>query len=201
MLKIIFKMAILPLLVLSIVVIPFAVRAQVKNQKEYQSVEYEFSVKYPENWRITDSWGKSNGVIAFQSPVVRDGDQPNAASIIICSQPLGTDLSVNDNCHQRDDHLSSSAKNLIVSRKKIKIDGVEAERIETKRQYENFYYYYVFFASKTRKFFITGVFRKSSRDVWDTFKYEPEFDNFLESIKLISGSSNTPSRNIKPVSD
>lgn len=193
MLRIIFKTAILPLLILTILGISFAVRGQVKNRKEFKNAEYQFSVKYPENWRITDSWGKSYGVIAFQSPVVWDGDQPNAASIIICSQPLGANLSVNDNCHQRDDHLSSSAKNLIVSRKKIRIDGVEAERIETKRQYEDFYYYYVSFASKSRKFFITGIFNKSSNDVWDTFKYEPEFDKFIESIKLIDGGNNTSS--------
>ncbi len=66
----------------------------------------------------------------------------------------------------------------------IKIDGVDAERTETKATYEELYIYYVSFETKKRKFFIKGQFKKSPNEVWDTFKHQPEFDKIVESIKL-----------------
>ncbi len=186
------------LIVLVATVNCFAVEGQSKERKEYRSTEYQFSVEYPEKWSIhlpkdysfNDERRDNNGIVIFVSPVLWDGDQRNSAIVSVCSQPIDRELNgfAKDYCRQRDDHLSDTAKNRVLSREQIKIAGVDAERIETKAKYEERFYYYVSFATKGRKFFITGIFYKSPSKVFDTFKYEPEFDKIVESFQFIDVS-------------
>lgn len=175
----------------------FAVKGQSGERKEYQSAGNQFSVKYLNNWTIQTpkdysigNGGRGDyGVVVFVSPVIKTGDQKNSSSISICSQPINNQLNdfAKTYCGRQDDHLSDYAKDEVIARKQIKVDGVNAERIETKKKFQDHYIYYVSFSTKSRKFFITGVFRKSTIEELNTFKYEPEFDNIIESIKLIDG--------------
>jgi hypothetical protein len=180
------------LLIVLVITAGYSVVSGQGNKKKYESTEYKFSVEYPENWSLSfpndyhfkDKRKENTGIISLSSPVMRDGDQPNAGIINICIQPLD---SVLDNlkrsyCGRRDDHLSDKDK--IISREQTKIDGVDAEIIKTKLTYEEVYIYYVTFSTKNRSFLIKARFRKSSNEVWDTFKYEPEFDRIIETLKI-----------------
>ncbi|HKO97812.1 MAG TPA: hypothetical protein VJU86_12515 [Pyrinomonadaceae bacterium] len=179
-----------------LIIASVAVVGQNTETKEFRSEQYQFSIKYPVNWTngtrkdysFTDGRRDNYGVVMFVSPVVWDEDQQNAAAIIICSQPKGQELVglAKDACRPRDAHLSDLWKNRVLSRKQIKIDGVDAERIETVSQDKELFHYYVSFATKERTFFITGTFFKHQSDVFDTFKYEPEFDKFLASFRFLS---------------
>lgn len=173
----------------------FIIRGQNNERKKYESTAYDFSVEYPQNWSLDfpkdysfdDGRRTDTGIITLTSPVVWDEDQPNAGRISICSQPI--ERTPNDfakgYCGRRDDHLSDTAKDKTISRKRIIIDGVSAERTETKAPSEELYIYYISFVTKTRKFFIKGQFRKSPNKVWDTFKYQPEFDIIAGSLRLL----------------
>jgi hypothetical protein len=176
----------------------FTVKGQTDQRKEYKSVENQFSVKYPSNWtiqtptdyNINDGINENYGVVVFVSPVVKTGDQKNSASIIVCSQPINNKLSnfARTYCGRKDDHLSDIAKDEVIAREEIKVDGIDAEKIVTKRKFEDVYIYYVSFSTKNRKYFISGRFRKSQIQDLDTFKYELEFDKIVNSIKLVMTS-------------
>jgi hypothetical protein len=173
----------------------YIIRSQNNAWGKYESTEYGFSVEYPQNWGIDfpkdysfdDERRTKTGIVTLSSPVIWDGDQPNAGSVSICSRPVESVLNdfAKGYCGRRDDHLSDIAKDKTVSRKLIIIDGVKAEKTVTKATYEELHIYYVSFVAKGRKFFIKGQFHKSQNKVWDTFKYEPEFDKIVGSLQLL----------------
>jgi hypothetical protein len=178
----------------------FAVQGQSNERKEYRSTEYQFSARYPDDWRMdfpkdysfSDERRDHTGIVVFVSPIIWDEGQKNSAAISICSQPIDRQLNdfAKSYCHQQDYHLGGIAKHQVLSRRRIKVNGVDAERIATKVTHDERYYYYVSFAINKRRFFITGSFYKSPSRVFDTFKYEPEFDKIVESFRFIDMSDN-----------
>lgn len=170
--------------------------------KEYRSTEFQFSVDYPGDWSTKQPYdyvprevrAEGNGIVVFYSPVAWDEDQMNMAQISICSQSIDGKLDdyAKDYCRPRDTHLSNQAKDQVISRRQVLVGGAAAEEIRTTvRNREEFYVYYVSFTVKDRKFFITGSFRKSSIPVFDTFKYEPVFDQLVKSFQFIDKGKQT----------
>ena len=150
--------------------------------KRYRSEAGGFEVNYPNDWSASAGNKGHSLVVSFTSPAVRDDDVFRAARIIVCSTPI--DVTAWNDCTGRDSHLSELYKDSVRSRKEFVVSGLKIERLEAASKYDDAFFYYARFSSKSRKFFVRGDFTKS----FNLDRYAPVFDKMLKSFHLLSAA-------------
>jgi len=162
----------------------FTAFSQTEDWRQYSSMMAGFAIKYPSEWRGNE---EDFGVVLharFISPGVRDYDVTQNAGIGICTQPKGhisTSSLSNSRCSQRDDHLSDSAKNKVVSEETIEINGLKIRKKITEDRFGDATYIYAFFSTKDRDVLISSIFPKR----FNLGKHIPVFDQMLSTLQLL----------------
>lgn len=177
----------LPLLVLTALlagsspVLPTAGYAQLATDilKPYRSEAGGFEINYPGDWSVSAEAKGRSVVVVFTSPSVRDDDVFHAATIMVCSTPIGA-TPWND-CTERDSHLSEPYQDRVRSRREFVVGGLRVERVETASKYDAAFYYYADLSSTAKSFFVRGNFTKS----FHLDRYAPVFDKLLNSFRLL----------------
>jgi hypothetical protein len=163
----------------------FAVFSQTGDWRQYSFSMAGVKIKYPSDWRSTEQGFGQVLQVVFISPGVRDYDVTMNSSIGICTQPKGhvsTSSDSRSSCRQRDDHLSDTAKNKVVSEETIEINGLRiSKKISENRYRPDATYIDVFFSTKHRDVLMSGAFPRG----FDLEKYIPVFYQMLSSIQLL----------------
>jgi hypothetical protein len=175
----------------------FTVFSQTGDWRQYSSTTAGYAVKYPSDWKSTENIFGRVWHARFISPGVRDYDVKMNSGIAICSQPKGqvsTSSLSNSRCSQRDDHLSESAKNKVVSEETLEINGIKIRKKITEDKYRpDAAYIYAFFSTKDRDILISSNFpRRFNLD-----KYIPIFDQMLSTLQILDKDTILTYRNEK----
>ncbi|MDQ3633318.1 MAG: hypothetical protein ACR2MD_08350 [Aridibacter sp.] len=175
-----------PKLFLSIIFLltfSFTVFPQTTNWNKYSSSMAGFAVKFPSDWTVDNEEARGKiWQVSFGSPRVRDRDVLQASVVFICSKPKGTSFDNWGQCRQKDDHLSDSYKDRVVSNTTLEINGLSIRRKETEGKYEPRYsYIYAFFSTKDRDFLISSSFPRG----FGLAKYIPVFDELLKTFEAL----------------
>ena len=159
--------------------------SQTEDWKQYSSSMAGFQVRYPADWRAEEEGYYRVWHAIFISPGIRDDDVIMTSSIGICSQPKGyvsTSSNSRSRCSQRDDHLSESAKDSVVSDETVEIKGLKIRKKITEDKYRpTATYIYAFFSTKERDFLVSSYFSRR----FNLDKYIPVFDQMLSSLQLL----------------
>ena len=147
--------------------------------KPYRSEAGGFEVNYPDDWSVSAEAKGRSVVVVFTSPSVRDDDVFHAATIMVCSTPVGA-TPWND-CTERDSHLSEPYRDSVRSRREFVVGGLRVERVETASKDDAAFYYYADLSSTAKSFFVRGNFTTS----FHLDRYAPVFDKMLNSFRLL----------------
>jgi hypothetical protein len=163
----------------------FAVFSQTGDWRQYSFSMAGIKIKYPSDWRGEEKGYGSVLHVRFISPGVRDYDVTQNAGIGICTQPKGHVSNSSDSrgsCRQRDDHLSESSKNKVVSEETVEINGLKIrKKISENRYRPDTTYIDAFFSTKDRDVLISSAFPRR----FNLEKYIPVFDQMISTVQLL----------------
>lgn len=171
--------------------------SQTEDWKQYSSSLAGLAVKYPSDWQAAESAYERVWKVGFVSPGVKDYDVTMKSSIGICSQPKGHVSNSSDSrsrCSRRDDHLSESSKDKVVSEETLQINGLKIRRVVAEDRYSpTATYIYAFFSNKDRDFLVSSYFSRR----FNLDRYIPVFDRMLATVRLLEEKTVLTYRNEK----
>jgi len=127
--------------------------------------------------------------VLLRSPAVRDYDVFLNATLRICSQPRGfvSQSSLSDSrCSLRDDHLSETSKNKIVTETVLEVNGIKIRKTVSENRYRpEDTFLDAFFSTKDRDIMVNGSFPRR----FGLERYVPVFDQMLLTLQLVEQGS------------
>jgi hypothetical protein len=175
----------------------FTASSQANDWKQYSSSMAGLKINYPSDWRLEESNVGRAWQLGFLSPGVFDYDISVHSHVNICIQPVGNipnPSNTQSGCRQRDDHLSDSSKDIIISEETFQLNGLQIRKKVTRDRYEQSdTYIYAFFTAEGKEFWVSSYFTKR----FGLDKYLPVFDQMLGTIQVLKQRKTLTYRNDK----